>query len=105
MPPPAPVSAPGLTENVASALCYALGWITGIVFLVLAPYNQNRTVRFHAWQSIFFFGAATILSIVLGTVMFNSFYGYGFFAIYSMFYLLFRLAHPGLLAVLDVQGL
>jgi uncharacterized membrane protein len=26
--------------------------ITGIIFLVLAPYNQNRTIRFHAWQSI-----------------------------------------------------
>ncbi len=44
----------GLTENVASALCYLVGFITGIVFLVLAPYNQNKTVRFHAFQSIFF---------------------------------------------------
>ena len=32
----------GLTENVACALCYVLGLITGILFLVLAPYNQNR---------------------------------------------------------------
>ena len=43
----------GMTDNVASALCYALGFITGILFLVLAPYNQNRMVRFHAFQSIF----------------------------------------------------
>ncbi|MBZ5590956.1 MAG: hypothetical protein LAP39_01880 [Acidobacteriia bacterium] len=43
----------GLTDNVASALCYALGLITGILFLVLAPYNQNRKIRFHAFQSIF----------------------------------------------------
>ena len=41
----------GLTDNVAAALCYALGLITGILFLVLAPYNQNRTIRFHAFQS------------------------------------------------------
>jgi len=27
--------------------------ITGIIFLVLAPYNQDKTVRFHAFQSIF----------------------------------------------------
>jgi uncharacterized membrane protein len=50
--PPA-ASTAGLTENVASALCYLFGFITGIIFLVLAPYNQNRTIRFHAFQSIF----------------------------------------------------
>lgn len=44
----------GLTENVASALCYSLGLITGILFLVLAPYNQNPKIRFHAFQSIFY---------------------------------------------------
>ena len=58
----------GLQENVASTLCYALGWITGIVFLVMTPYNQNRNIKFHAWQSIFFFGGATVLSIVLSIV-------------------------------------
>ncbi len=51
----APVaSAPGLTENVAGALCYLFGMVTGIIFLLIAPYSQNRTVRFHAFQSIFF---------------------------------------------------
>lgn len=52
--PVAPVPTTGMAENVASALCYVLGLITGIVFLVLAPYNQNRNIRFHAFQSIFF---------------------------------------------------
>ena len=42
-----------MTDNVASALCYVLGLVTGIIFLVLAPYNTNRVVRFHAFQSIF----------------------------------------------------
>ena len=42
-----------MTQNVAAALAYVLGLITGIIFLVLAPYNQNRFVRFHAFQSIF----------------------------------------------------
>jgi uncharacterized membrane protein len=51
--PPAAAST-GLQENVAAALCYVLGLITGILFLALAPYNQNRTIRFHAFQSIFF---------------------------------------------------
>jgi len=48
-----PLAAPGLQTNVAAALCYALGLITGIIFLVVAPYNQNSTIRFHAFQSIF----------------------------------------------------
>jgi uncharacterized membrane protein len=66
-PPPAPGSttaAPaGLTDNVASALCYVLGLITGILFLVLAPYNQNRKIRFHAFQSIFLHVAAIVVWI------------------------------------------
>ncbi|HEX3681096.1 MAG TPA: hypothetical protein VHU83_01045 [Bryobacteraceae bacterium] len=65
-PPPSAIQAGGLTTNVASALCY-LGWIvTGIVFLVLAPYNQNKTIRFHAYQSIFLSIAVIVISIVLG---------------------------------------
>jgi uncharacterized membrane protein len=44
----------GLTENVAGALCYLIGLVTGILFLVIAPYNQSKFVRFHAFQAIFF---------------------------------------------------
>lgn len=64
----APVSAAtpaGLTDNVASALCYVMGLITGILFLVLAPYNQNRKIRFHAFQSIFLHVAAIVLWVVV----------------------------------------
>ena len=43
----------GLTQNVASALCYLLWLLTGIIFLVITPYNRDRVVRFHAFQSIF----------------------------------------------------
>ena len=57
-----------MANNVASALCYALGVITGILFLVLAPYNQNRVVRFHAFQSIFLNIATIVLSWALGIV-------------------------------------
>jgi uncharacterized membrane protein len=68
-PQPMAVAAP-MAENVASALCYVLGLVTGIIFLVLAPYNQNKTVRFHAFQSIFFHVACIlfyfVFSIVLG---------------------------------------
>ena len=53
-PPPAVavVQSAGMEENLVSALCYLVGWITGVIFLVLAPYNQNKTIRFHAFQSI-----------------------------------------------------
>jgi uncharacterized membrane protein len=70
-PPAAPiVQSAGMEENVASALCYALGWITGVLFLVLEPYNKNRTVRFHAFQSIFFNIAIIPLYIVVGIFSF-----------------------------------
>ena len=64
-PPPSAIQAGGLTTNVASALCYLFGLVTGIIFLVVAPYNQNKTVRFHAFQSIFASIAVIIGSIIL----------------------------------------
>jgi uncharacterized membrane protein len=53
---------------MAAALCYVLGLITGILFLVLAPYNQNRLIRFHAFQSIFVNLAYVAALIVLGVL-------------------------------------
>src|SRR5690349_20275840 len=64
-----PASAAGLPDNTAAALCYVLGLITGIIFLVLEPYSRNKLIRFHAFQSIFLNVALFIvwwaLSIVL----------------------------------------
>jgi uncharacterized membrane protein len=54
----------GLTMNLAAALSYALGLITGILFLVLEPYKNNRLVRFHAMQSILFSAACIVFAIV-----------------------------------------
>src|SRR5579862_5985826 len=68
-PLPPPVAAVGLTDNAAGALCYLLGFITGILFLVLAPYNQNRNIRFHAFQSIFLNIAWVALWIVITIVL------------------------------------
>ena len=59
----APMASSGLTPNVAGALSYVLGLITGIVFLVLDPYKRDRFVRFHAMQSILFCVAAIAFSI------------------------------------------
>ena len=80
-PPPPPAASPfpaaaqaaGLEENLACALCYVLGLLTGILFLVLAPYNQNRLIRFHAFQSIFLNIAWIAIYIVLTIVGFALF--------------------------------
>jgi uncharacterized membrane protein len=61
-PPPAVA---GMADNAASALCYVFGLITGILFLVLEPYNKNRTIRFHAFQSIFLNIAVIVVVIAL----------------------------------------
>ena len=53
----------GLTENVAGLLCYVLGWISGLVLLLIE--QENKFVRFHAVQSIVTFGSITIVSIIL----------------------------------------
>ena len=54
-------SSMNLEENVAGALCYALGWITGIIFYIME--KDNKFVRFHAMQSIIVF---LPLSIIIG---------------------------------------
>jgi uncharacterized membrane protein len=61
--PPVVSTQPGLSINAASALCYLFGFITGILFLVLPPYNQDRRVRFHAFQSIFLNVAVIVVHI------------------------------------------
>ncbi len=57
----------GLEENIAELLCYVLGWLTGIIFLVLE--KENKFVRFHAVQSIIVFGGLFILSLIVGIVV------------------------------------
>lgn len=60
-------TATGLSPNMAGALAYLLGPITGILFLVVE--KENRFVRFHAMQS-------TVLSIAWIIVS----YGLSFFS-------------------------
>lgn len=57
----------GLTDNVAGMLAYVT-IIPAIVFLVMEPYNRNRFIRFHSFQSIFFVVAWTVLWIALSIV-------------------------------------
>jgi uncharacterized membrane protein len=60
----------GIPANVAGALAYLLGPITGILFYLLE--KDNRFVRFHAAQSIVVWLIMIVVSIVLsvlGTVL------------------------------------
>jgi uncharacterized membrane protein len=57
----------GLSESAASGIAY-LTFIPAIIFLVVAPYNTNPNVKFHAWQSIFL-GCALIVVWVLNIIL------------------------------------
>ncbi len=64
----------GLQENVAGLLCYVIGWIGGLVFLLLEP--KNRFIRFHAMQSIIVFGALSLASALVAWIPFiGGFFG------------------------------
>ena len=68
----------GLDENVAGLLCYILGWVSGLIFLLI---DKRPFVKFHAAQSI----AMSIAVFVL------------YFAL-AMFMGLLHVVHLGLLA-------
>ena len=54
----------GVDARLASVLCYAGWWLTGLVFLFAE--RQHRGVRFHAAQSVVIFGAFTVMLLGLG---------------------------------------
>jgi uncharacterized membrane protein len=85
---PAPIVAPaaagGLQENIAGLLCYLVGFITGIIFLLI---DKRPFVRFHAAQSIVVFGFLFVLRVIF---LFG-FMGGGLFSIWWMISLLLGL--------------
>ncbi len=85
--PPIPAGAAGasLSSNVAAALSYLVGFITGIIFLVVEPYRRDTFVRFHAFQSIAFGIVVVILQIILHMFLSIGFLSFGFlFAIFGL---------------------
>jgi uncharacterized membrane protein len=59
------VNVAGLSDNAAGGLSY-ITIIPAIVFLILEPYKKSSFVRFHAWQSIFFYVAWAVVHILVG---------------------------------------
>ncbi|WP_394172158.1 DUF4870 domain-containing protein [Guptibacillus hwajinpoensis] len=56
----------GMEENIAGLLTYTLGFITGILFLIIE--KENKFVRFHAMQSSIVFGSLFVVSLVLNVI-------------------------------------
>lgn len=59
-------SSTGLEPRLAGLLCYLLGFVSGVVFLIVE--KEDRYVRFHAYQSVATFAGLLVLSAVLGWV-------------------------------------
>src|SRR5271169_2184240 len=57
-----------IPSNGAAALAYLVGFITGIIFLVIEPYKRDSYVRFHAFQSIFLSVAYVAVFMVWGAI-------------------------------------
>jgi uncharacterized membrane protein len=68
LPPITGLQSTGMTSNVAGALAYLVGFITGIIFLTVEPYSKDRFVRFHAFQSIFLSALYLVFFMVWGAV-------------------------------------
>lgn len=71
----------GLNENVAGLLCYALWWVTGLIFLLI---DKRPFVRFHAAQSIVVFGGLHLINIVIGIIFGAGFMMMGGFGAFGM---------------------
>jgi len=79
--PPAGYSSPyertsmGKGARTAGWLSYLGGWVTGLIFLLLK--RENRFVRFHAMQSLIFFGAMSMVTAVFSQIPLLGFIGDG----------------------------
>jgi uncharacterized membrane protein len=99
--------ASGLTDNVAAALAYIP--IVGLIFLLIEPYNRNKLIRFHSFQSLFLLAAVIALNIVLGvlgTMMFSLYFLWSLVHLAEVVLWLFMIfkAFSGAKVVLPVIG-
>jgi uncharacterized membrane protein len=66
----------------SAGLCYIGFWLTGLLFLIFG--HQKRLVRFHAMQSLLFFGGYAILMIFLINVINADLFLINGFAIFAL---------------------
>lgn len=61
----------GTEEHIAIAISYALGWLSGLIVLLIE--KENETVRYHAAQSIIVFGTIHLVQLILPIFLFIGF--------------------------------
>jgi uncharacterized membrane protein len=84
----------GLESNVAAALTYSLGLVSGILFLIVEP--DDKFVRFHAYQSVLanliaIIGPAILFFTIIGILLIPFFY----IAVFVFWILLMFKAYQG----------
>ena len=95
----------GIDSNVAGALAYAMGWVTGLAFLLAE--RDSPFVRFHAAQSTIAFGALSLLWMIsLSIPLFGGLLAFVVIAPFSVVLWLFMLfkAYQGERYKLPVVG-
>lgn len=58
-PPGYQPAAAGIDKKTGAILSYLLGWVTGVIFLFVG--KNDPDVRYHAAQSVVFFGGMTVV--------------------------------------------
>jgi uncharacterized membrane protein len=94
--PPAGTAAPEFAPNLASALCY-IPILGGVAFLLVEPYNRNKLIRFHAFQSLYLVAALFVIDIVLSSL-------FGVIGIFWAFFPIIRLAFFGVLIFVAMKA-
>ncbi len=95
--------APAISQNLAAMLCYV--FFAAVIFLLVQPYNRNRFVRFHAFQSILF----TIAWVVLHGVVIIPYLGWALWPVVELAFLICWIvllikAYQGVMFKLPVIG-
>lgn len=92
-----------LKPNVAAALSYVLGAITGIIFLII---SKDKFVRFHAMQSIILSVGYWVVDFAIGMLIWRWYY-YGWMLstlIFILFVYLIYQAYQNIMYKLPVIG-
>ena len=61
--PPPPATGTGMDKKTAALLSYLLQWVTGIIFLFVG--KNDPDVKYHAAQSVVFFGSIFVINLIL----------------------------------------
>ena len=83
--PPFTIASSHSDGRLAATLCYTFGWLSGLLFLLYGA--QKPLVRFHALQSLIFFGGISLVQMAF--VTHHWYMGH----IWLMFFFLFMLVN------------